>query len=340
MRDGKPDFLSLRPGRRRSSGFPHRRNTMMIEPFNGNFLQWLRGFYAVAEYGNMSQAAESLGLRQPAVSYLVQCLETELGVQLFNRRNKSMELTAEGRILHEKAITMFDLVKEIRTEVGSANHEEYKGEISLSTTHSVSANIIAGPLARFHQKHPLTRFTLQSGGESSFTLDLVNSSSIDFGILAGSSFPATIEARPLFLSRLVLVCRPDKAFARDEQGFLRDPRELDGVPFVAFSSASTLSRVVTEELRKSGATPAVAATANNSAVILAYVRAGMGVTILEDFTVRNYRNELAVYPLPGAGGLRQYSLITRRRKHLPPQSTACIAMLFKELAGSVVPGQL
>ena len=109
---------------------------------------------------------------------------------------------------------------------------------------------------------------------------------------------------------------------------------------MAFSSASTLSRVVTEELRKSGATPAVAATANNSAVILAYVRAGMGVTILEDFTVRNYRNELAVYPLPGAGGLRQYSLITRRRKHLPPQSAACIAMLFKELAGSVVPGQL
>ena len=309
----------------------------MIEPFSGNFLQWLRGFYAVAEYGNMSQAAESLHLKQPAVSYLVQCLEAELGVQLFHRRNKSMELTDEGRILHEKAITMFDLVKEIRCEVGSGSRAEYKGEISLSTTHSVSANIIAEPLARFHKKYPRTRFTLQSGGEASFTLDLVNNSLIDFGILAGREFPSTIDARPLFLSRLVLVCPPGSSFTRDEHGVLRDMRELDGVPFVAFSSASTLNEVVRQELHKSGATPAVAATANNSAVILSYVRAGMGVTILEDFTVRQYRDTLDIYPLPGEGVLRQYSLITRRRKHLPPQSAACIDMLFRELPESIVP---
>ena len=309
----------------------------MIDSFNGNFLQWLRGFYAVAECGNMSQAAEKLGLKQPAVSYLVQSLETELGVQLFNRRSKSMELTAEGRLLHEKAITMFDLVKEIRCEVGCGTQTDYKGGISLSTTHSVAANIIASPLARFHQRYPKTRFILQSGGESSFTLELVNSSSIDFGIIAGKEFPSTIEARPLFLSRLVLVSRPEKTFARDGQGFLQDPHELDGVPFVAFSSASTLSRVVTDELLKSGVSPSVAATANNSAVILSYVQAGMGVTILEDFTVRHCADSLDIYPLPGTGVLRQYSLITRRRRHLPPQSAACIDLLFNELTGSILP---
>ena len=221
--------------------------------------------------------------------------------------------------------------------MGSGGREEFKGEISLSTTHSVAANIIAAPLAHFHQKHPLTSFILQSGGESSFTLDLVNSSAIDFGILAGKEFPSTIEARPLFLSRLVLVSRRDTTFSRDEQGFLKDSSELDGVPFVSFSSASTLSRVVTDELLECGASPAVAATANNSAVILSYVRAGMGVTILEDFTVRQYRNELDIYPLSGEKVLRQYSLITRRRKHLPPQSAACIDMLFRELADSVRP---
>ena len=305
----------------------------MIERFSGDFLQWLRGFYAVAECGNMSQAAESLGLRQPAVSYLVQCLEAELGVQLFNRRNKSMELTAEGRQLHEKAITMFELVKEIRSEVGSGRHEEYKGEISLSTTHSVAANILAVSLARFHRLYPRTWFTLNSSGESSLTLDMVNSSAIDFGISARDEYPPTIEAQPLFSSRLVLVSRPEKGFSRDGQGFLRDVRELDGESFVAFSSASVLSRVVHDELRRWGVTPALSATANNSAVILAYVQAGMGVTILEDFTVRNYQDVLDIYPLPGASALREYALITRRRKHLPPQSAACIEVLLEELRG-------
>lgn len=313
------------------------RENPVIERFSGDFLQWLRGFYAVAESGNMSQAAESLGLRQPAVSYLVQCLETELGVQLFNRRNKSMELTEEGRQLREKAISMFELVKEIRSEVGSGKLEEYKGEISLSTTHSVAANILARPLARFHQLHPRTWFTLNSSGETSLTLDMVNSSAIDFGILARDEYPSTIEARLLFSSRLVLVSRPEKSFGRDEQGFLRDVRELDGAPFVAFSSASVLNRVVHDELRKRNVTPAISATANNSAVILAYVQAGMGVTILEDFTVRNYQDVLDIYPLPGASALREYSLITRRRKHLPPQSAACIEMLFEKLAGADLP---
>ena len=50
-----------------------------------------------------------------------------------------------------------------------------------------------------------------------------------------------------------------------------------------------------------------------------------------------YRNELDIYPLSGEKVLRQYSLITRRRKHLPPQSAACIDMLFRELADSVRP---
>ena len=108
---------------------------------------------------------------------------------------------------------------------------------------------------------------------------------------------------------------------------------MDGESFVAFSSASVLSRVVHDELRRWGVTPAISATANNSAVILAYVQAGMGVTILEDFTVRNYQDVLDIYPLPGASALREYALITRRRKHLPPQSAACIEVLLEELRG-------
>ena len=90
-------------------------------------------------------------------------------------------------------------------------------------------------------------------------------------------------------------------------------------------------------LKMSISITSVAATANNSAVILSYVRAGMGVTILEDFTVRRDQDTLDIDPLPGEGVLRQYSLITRRRRHLPPQSAACINMLFNDLSENVVP---
>lgn len=303
----------------------------MIERFNGDFLQWLRGFYAVAETGNMSQAAERLGIRQPAVSYLIQCLEKELGVQLFNRKNKTMELTVEGRQLREKAITMFELVKEIQGEIGLEKQEECRGEISLSTTCSVSANILAQPLARFQKRHPRTWFTVNSCGESSSTLEMVNSSVVDFGVIAHMDFPATIDVTPLFSCRLVLVCRPGINFTRDSQGFLKNIYELQGVPFVFFSTASILNRQVHNILRGRGVVPATAASVNNAAVILSYIQANIGVTILEDFTVSMYKNTLDIYPLPGDEAVRKYSLITRRCKHLSPQSIACIESLCDDI---------
>lgn len=166
-----------------------------------------------------------------------------------------MELTAEGRQLHEKAITMFELVKEIRSEVGSGRHEEYKGEISLSTTHSVAANILAVSLARFHRLYPRTWFTLNSSGESSLTLDMVNSSAIDFGISARDEYPPTIEAQPCFLPAWCWSAVRKKASAATDRGFCAMCGSWTGESFVAFSSASVLSRVVHDELRRWGVTP-------------------------------------------------------------------------------------
>jgi DNA-binding transcriptional LysR family regulator len=57
----------------------------MIEEFSGNFLHWLRGFGFVVEIGNVRKAAIAMGRRQSTISRQIQCLETELGVTLFDR---------------------------------------------------------------------------------------------------------------------------------------------------------------------------------------------------------------------------------------------------------------
>ena len=87
----------------------------MLDRIKGDFLQWLRGFHAVADTGSVAAAAERLGLQQPAVSYLIHCLEQELGVHLFTRYKRSMCLTNEGHQLFEKTVTLFEVVREIRS---------------------------------------------------------------------------------------------------------------------------------------------------------------------------------------------------------------------------------
>jgi DNA-binding transcriptional LysR family regulator len=76
----------------------------------------LRTFVTVAEEGHLTRAAERLHTSQPAVSAHIKSLEEELGVLLFKRLPKGMQLTAAGKRLREKAVKTLDLENEIRIQ--------------------------------------------------------------------------------------------------------------------------------------------------------------------------------------------------------------------------------
>lgn len=301
----------------------------MIERFNGDFLQWLRGFYAVVETGNVSLAAERLGLRQPAVSHLLRSLETELGVSLFSRNNKSMVLTAEGHQLYDKTVSLFEMVKDIQAEVGRTDRLSVKGEISLVTTHSVAINILPPHIRRFRATHPQTYLAITAAAESGFVVDKVCSAALDFGIIMGDGFPESIVARPLFTTRLVLAAPKNMEFTRNSEGYLNDIAEIHGIPYIHLSTATLLERTIQAELEAKGVFPDRAVVANNSSILKTYVAAGLGVTIIEEFTVADARERLNIYPLPHDAAMRTYYLITRHRKYIPSQSLAFIDDLLQ-----------
>jgi len=85
----------------------------MIKEFGGDLIQWLRGFYFVARTGSVTRAAEAMRRNQPAVSHQIKCLEEEFGIFLFERSRGRMELTAEGKVLLELVVPLFELIEEI-----------------------------------------------------------------------------------------------------------------------------------------------------------------------------------------------------------------------------------
>jgi LysR family transcriptional regulator, transcriptional activator of nhaA len=77
-----------------------------------NYLH-LRAFWAVAHEGNLTRAAEKMGVSQSALSVQVKALEERLGQALFDRRGRSLDLTEAGRIALDHADTVFSAGEEL-----------------------------------------------------------------------------------------------------------------------------------------------------------------------------------------------------------------------------------
>ena len=80
-------------------------------------IKQLRYFYEIANEGQITRAAKKLHIAQPPLSQALKALETNLGVLLFERNGRQMELTEAGEVLYEKAKTIFYKIDETIIEV-------------------------------------------------------------------------------------------------------------------------------------------------------------------------------------------------------------------------------
>ena len=103
----------------------------MIEEFNGDFLQWIRGFYYVARTGSITRAARKMNRSQSSVSYQIQCLERQLNVSLFDRINNRLKITPQGVRLLDWTIVAFELLDELEEGI-SASCDELNGKVGIS----------------------------------------------------------------------------------------------------------------------------------------------------------------------------------------------------------------
>lgn len=114
-------------------------------------LSRLRPFEAAARHENFTDAAEELGLTQTAVSKQIAALEADLGVALFERRNRTVFLTPQGRALGEVVgAAMSDIAAEVARLRGGAQ----PGGLVLLCQHCEAFYWLMPRLAGFHEHHP------------------------------------------------------------------------------------------------------------------------------------------------------------------------------------------
>lgn len=128
----------------------------------------LRSFLTVAEQGGVTRAAAALNLTQSAVSMQIKRLEELLGIELFDRANRSLTTTASGDLLLTYARKIVDLNDEA---VGRLTDKVYEGEITLGAPYDIVYPVVPQVLKRFNALYPRVKMQLVS----SSTVKLIKS---------------------------------------------------------------------------------------------------------------------------------------------------------------------
>src|SRR6478736_8691582 len=116
-------------------------------------LRHLRYFIAVAEELHFGRAAQRLNLAQPPLSQQIRALETELGLKLFHRTSRRVDLTTEGRAFLERA-RMVMMHAEKAADFGKAAARGEAGRIAIGFVTSAVYNLVPMILREFHQVRP------------------------------------------------------------------------------------------------------------------------------------------------------------------------------------------
>lgn len=173
-------------------------------------------FEAASRHLNFTRAAQELRVTQAAVSRQVQVLEDFLGVSLFRRLSRGLELTAQGGHL-QKAVTMgLDHIANAATEIRRVPR---RGELTVSTSVTFASYWLMSRVAKFRAAHPEVELRLVA---SAPVADLALAG-IDLAVRYGRGQWPGVEATHLFDNEVFPVCAPAYLAGRAP---LSEPAEL------------------------------------------------------------------------------------------------------------------
>ncbi|MFP5238266.1 MAG: LysR family transcriptional regulator [Acidobacteriota bacterium] len=256
-------------------------------------LYHLRTFVAVAEEGNLSRAAERLHLSQPAVSAHVKALEEELGVSLFSRSARGMDVTDSGRRLcltaHEALARTQELVDQARALRGEA-----VGDVVVTRNTDPEFLRLPAMVAHIAANHPKALVHLDCRDSYDVAQGL-KSGAMHAGFAYGDfSGDPQLTALPLAMA-CVRVVGPAAWEERLREASVADLAEL---PWVWFHERCPFVEMARSLLDEAGSEPRTAAVINDEHTIRAMVASGKGLSLLrEDMACsRILGQELAVWP--------------------------------------------
>ncbi|OIR02930.1 HTH-type transcriptional activator CmpR [mine drainage metagenome] len=165
----------------------------------------LQVFYTVCETLSFNKAAEKLFISQPAVTKHIKELELHFKTTLFNRTNKKVSLTEEGKLVKLYAENVFKQYSQLEFDLNLIKNKT-KGKLRLGASTTISQYILPEILAKFHARFPELKISLTNGNSSEIEM-LFSQNKIDLGIVEGINKNTDLKYVAFLKDEIVLVGR-------------------------------------------------------------------------------------------------------------------------------------
>lgn len=248
-------------------------------------LKNLSTFIQVAESNSFSRAADKLGYSQPTISFQIKQLESELGIQLFDRIGHTISLTDEGKRLLDHAQQICRLVEEMTR--GNTEVDFLSGQIHIAMASSLCAPLVLEKFAQFHRIYPHIAIKIITAGTSEM-FRLLDHNEVDIVCTLDSH----IYNNSYIISKeeqvgIHFVCAADNPLAEYTELSISD---LANEPFLLTEKGMSYRRLMDEAFAKISTEIVPILELGDADIICELVAEGTGISFLPDYVTENAVN--------------------------------------------------
>lgn len=282
-------------------------------------LRQLQYFVAVAQKGSVSGAAQSLSISQSSVTEAIKDLEADLGVALFERHSRGLNITYKGHQFLRHATAILGNVSDARRAF-SATGEKATGSLNLGVTSLVAGYFLSDVLSRFRRAYPdVSVKAIEDNGE--YLEHLLVGGEIDVAIMVVSALSDRTA-----LQIEILEVSPYRLWLplghRLETAESIEPADLSSEPLIMLT-VEEIETATAKLLGALGARPPVAFRTRSVESVRSLVATGAGIAILPDLIYRPWSLEgdrIESRDVSGALPVIKVGIVWRRG--LAPKRTA------------------
>lgn len=251
-------------------------------------------FSVLADTLHYGKAARMLHITQPPLSRAIKKLEEELGVTLFKRNQRNVELTAAGEYLKLKANFLLSEISEIKNNVKKIDEGTY-GQLHITSVGSVMHIILEEYVSKFVKKYPDINIKI-SQYTTSEQIELIKSGKADISFLRSPVFAEGLELYNIYKEHFILVT--PRHFSKKIQQ-AEDLQLLADMPYIAFPRdlARGLFDQIISLCSYGGYSPIIKHVTYQLDIAIRMVESNLGITIVPESSLYGISANVNTYKL-------------------------------------------